>query len=88
MNIAILRQNAAKIFRAGISAANPYEAVKKHFVLNEKFSKIHVIAFGKAACAMANAAQEMIPLNLLGNAIAVTNYENVVAVENVEVIGA
>jgi len=83
-----LRENASQIFQAGIAAANPYDAVKKHFVLNEKFSKIHIIAFGKAACAMANAAQALIPKNLLGDAIAVTNYENVVMVENVEVIGA
>ena len=83
-----LHENATQIFHAGIAAANPYDAVKKHFILNENFSKIHIIAFGKAACAMTNAAQELISANLLGNAIAVTNYENVVAVENVEVIGA
>ena len=88
MNVEKLRQHANQIFQAGIAAANPYEAVKKHFVLNEKFSKIHIVAFGKAACAMANAAQELIPANLLGDAIAVTNYQNVVAVHNVEVIGA
>jgi hydroxypyruvate reductase len=88
MNTETLRQNATEIFQAGIAAANPYEAVKKHFVLSENFSKIHLIAFGKAACAMANAMQEIIPANLLGNAIAVTNYENVVAVENVKVAGA
>jgi hydroxypyruvate reductase len=82
------RQQAFAIFQAGVAAANPYDAVKKHFVLPENFSKIHVIAFGKAACSMANAAQEMIPENLLGEAIAVTNYENVVAVKNVEVFGA
>ena len=88
MNVEKLRQHANQIFQAGIAAANPYKAVKKHFVLNEKFSKIHIVAFGKAACAMANAAQELIPVNLLGDAIAITNYENVVAVENVEVVGA
>jgi hydroxypyruvate reductase len=82
------RQQALAIFQAGIDAANPYDAVKKHFVLPENFSKIHIIAFGKAACAMVNAAQELMPENLLGEAIAVTNYENVVAVQNVEVIGA
>ncbi len=88
MNIEILRQNAHQIFHAGIAAANPYEAVKQHFVLDENCSKIHIIAFGKAACSMANAAQELIPANLLGEAIAVTNYENVVDIENIEVIGA
>lgn len=84
----MLRQHANQIFHAGIAAANPYEVVKKHFVLNENFSKIHVIAFGKAACAMADAAQELIPEKLLGEAIAVTNYENVTQVKNVEVVGA
>lgn len=83
-----LRQHSIQIFQAGICSANPYEVVKKHFVLKENFSKIHVIAFGKAACAMTNAAQQNIPQNLLGEAIAVTNYENVTQVDNVEVIGA
>ncbi len=54
-----------------------------------KWSKIHLIAFGKAACAMAKAAQEVIPAHLLADSgIAVTNYENVTAINNVEVIGA
>ncbi|MSR17117.1 MAG: glycerate kinase [Methylococcaceae bacterium] len=88
MNLEMLRQNANQIFQAGIAAANPYDAVKQHFFLDESYSKIHIIAFGKAACAMANAAQELIPTNLLGEAIAVTNYENVVTVKNIEVIGA
>ena len=88
MNLEMLRQNANQIFQAGIAAANPYDAVKQHFVLDENYSKIHIVAFGKAACAMANAAQELIPANLLGDAIAVTNYENVVTVKNIEVIGA
>jgi hydroxypyruvate reductase len=54
-----------------------------------QWSKVHLIAFGKAACAMAKAAQEIIPAHLLaGCGIAVTNYENVTAIDNVEVIGA
>ena len=53
------------------------------------WSKVHLIAFGKAACTMAKAAQESIPAHLLaGTGIAVTNYENVTAIDNVEVIGA
>lgn len=83
-----LRENAKQIFEAAIAAANPYDAVKQHFICDEEFSKIHLVAFGKAACAMANAAQNLIPRNLLGNALAVTNYENVIAVPNVEVLGA
>ncbi|MDD5460195.1 MAG: glycerate kinase [Methylococcales bacterium] len=54
-----------------------------------KWSKVHLIAFGKAACAMAKASQEIIPAHLLADfGIAVTNYENVTTVEHVEVIGA
>ncbi len=54
-----------------------------------QWSKVHLIAFGKAACAMAKAAREIVPAHLLADSgIAVTNYENVTAVEHVEVIGA
>ena len=54
-----------------------------------KWSKVHLIAFGKAACAMAKAAQETIPAHLLTDfGLAVTNYENVRAIDYVEVIGA
>jgi len=53
------------------------------------WSKIHLIAFGKAACAMAQAASEIIPASVLaGRGIAVTNYENIRAIDNVDVIGA
>jgi hydroxypyruvate reductase len=53
------------------------------------WSKVHLIAFGKAACAMAKAAQEQIPAELLDKqGIVVTNYENQTALENLTVIGA
>lgn len=92
MNNAELRQHALGIFQAGIAAANPYLAVKRHFesspISFSNYRKVHIIAFGKAACAMSNAAQEIIPASLLGNAIAVTNYENVSTVAHIDVIGA
>jgi len=51
--------------------------------------KVHLIAFGKAACAMAKAAQEIIPAQRLSSTgVVVTNYENVMAIGNIEVIGA
>jgi glycerate 2-kinase len=54
-----------------------------------QWSKVHLIAFGKAACAMARAAREVIPPHrLAGRGIAVTNRENETAVDHVEVIGA
>ena len=53
------------------------------------WQKIHLIAFGKAACTMAKAAQEMIPAWLLSEpGIAVSNDENMKAIDHVEVIGA
>lgn len=88
---ALMRQNAVSIFQAGISAADPYQAVKRYLApeLLGNYSKVHLIAFGKAACAMAQAAQEMIPAGkLAGKGIAVTNYENVTSIDNIEVIGA
>ncbi|MGZ5025988.1 MAG: glycerate kinase type-2 family protein [Methylobacter sp.] len=86
-----IRQDAAGIFQAGIAAADPYRAVKRYLtpVLLEGYSKIHLIAFGKAACAMAKAAQQVIPAGMLADrGIAVTNYENVTTIDNVDVIGA
>ncbi|MDD1620991.1 MAG: DUF4147 domain-containing protein [Methylococcaceae bacterium] len=51
--------------------------------------RIHLIAFGKAARAMAAAARDTIPLHrLVGRGIAVTNYDNASNLENIDVIGA
>ena len=86
-----LRQDAINVFQAGIAAADPYQAVKRHLIpkLFNDYSKVHLIAFGKAACAMAQAALDIIPAQLLANkGIAVTNYENVAEIDNVDVIGA
>jgi len=88
---ASIRQDAAGIFQAGIAAADPYQAVKHYLVpeLLGNCSKVHLIAFGKAACAMIKAATEMIPAEkLAGKGIAVTNYENVTSIDNVDVFGA
>lgn len=99
-----LRQDTLRIFQAGIAAADPYQAVKRCLIANRQnleillddggkrvgpWSKIHLIAFGKAACAMAKAAQTAIPATLLADdGIAVTNYENVITLEHIQVIGA
>jgi len=54
-----------------------------------QWSKIHVLAFGKAAGAMTKAALDVIPKHLLADkAIVVTNYENVTSINHAEVIGA
>ena len=58
-------------------------------IRTKQWSKIHVIAIGKAACAMSKAAQEIIPAHLFSSpGLAVTNYENVTEVAQTKVIGA
>lgn len=83
-----MNQYALAIFQAGVKAADPYLAVQQHLMLNTK-ANIHLIAFGKAACAMSRAAVELIPAEqLAGQGIVVTNYENVSPVPQCVVIGA
>lgn len=54
-----------------------------------RWSKIHLMAVGKAACAMASAARQALPQTWCADpGIVITNYENVVAVEGFEVLGA
>jgi hydroxypyruvate reductase len=54
-----------------------------------RWPKTHVFAFGKAACSMAKAAEEVIPKHRLANKpLVITNYENVAALKDIEVIGA
>lgn len=103
--ILTLRNSAFDIFRAGVAAADPYQAVKHCLVADENqlqilldgcgekrtglWPKIHLIAFGKAACPMIKAVLDSIPAqSAVAQAIAVTNYENVKAVQGVNVVGA
>ena len=54
-----------------------------------RWSKIHLIAFGKAACNMMEAAEAVIPKHRLASKpLAITNYENQRSLKNIEVIGA
>jgi hydroxypyruvate reductase len=103
-DLTTLRQHALHIFQAGVAAADPYQAVKRYLktdggtlaiVLDNggtrtgNWSKVHVVAFGKAARAMAQAARDIIPARLLAaDILVVTNYENVAALAGCEVIGA
>ncbi len=86
-----IRQDALSIFQAGIVAADPYQAIKCYLnpELFDSYAKVHLIAFGKAACAMIRAATEIIPIEMRpGKGIAVTNYENVSCIDHVDVFGA
>lgn len=56
---------------------------------NGRWRRIHPIAFGKAACAMAKAVQETLPETLLATpGLVVTNYGNDIAVADFEVLTA
>ncbi len=105
-NLNKLEQAALKIFLAGVQAADPELAVKKYLTRRDKqlsiglsngenrqknWSKVHLIAFGKAACGMAKAAQEILtsePNLMSESGLVVTNYQNVKDIPNCEVFGA
>lgn len=98
------RQDAQAIFQAGVAAADPYQAVKQHLAVVDGslqirldngglrsggWRRIHLVAFGKAACGMAKAAEEIIPREWLDDSgIAVTNYGNAAPLEHVQVLEA
>lgn len=104
LRIKDMRRDAHAIFDAGIAAADPYAAVQNNVSFTDgrlsirlddgsrrsgDWRKVHVIAFGKGASAMARAAEALIPAHLwAGKALVVTNYENVVPLANTEVLGA
>ncbi len=53
------------------------------------WTAVHVVAFGKAACAMASAAGEIISGAVpIDTGLIVTNYENVKQVDGFDVLGA
>ncbi len=58
-------------------------------IRKKTWNRIHLLAFGKAACSMAKAAHEIIPANLLIEPVlAVTNYENYTTDDNFHVFAA
>jgi glycerate 2-kinase len=99
-----LRQHTLEIFQAGVAAADPETAVNRclrtegqqlSVLLDDgtwftgHWQKIYLLAFGKAACAMAKAALAKVPKPLLASRpIIVTNYENVTSLPEADVYGA
>ena len=56
---------------------------------SENWSKVHLIALGKAACKMAISAQQIIPPSLFStDHIVITNYENMEPSAHLNIIGA
>jgi len=98
-----LRHDAYTIFNAGVLAADAYQAVQQHLYFNDHvlslateqgqrtgyWQRIHLIAVGKAACRMLQAAQAIIPASyLVTPSLAVTTTENARALTKTQVMVA
>lgn len=87
--VTVLREQAITLFREGVAASDPERAVIA--ALESRAGEIAaakrviLIAFGKAACPMARAALPFVA-NKLHIACAVTNSENVIGIDGVDVI--
>jgi len=84
-----LRARAVRIFQAGVAAADPYEGVRQALQSNPLArveGTVFVIAFGKAARRMAEAA--LATLAAPGPVLVVTNYENAAPLKGARVMAA
>lgn len=82
------RDELIGLFKVGVGAADPHAAVQAHFRMHPlaPASRVFLLAFGKAACAMADAALPFLPDKT--HALVVTNYENAATMPGVELIAA
>jgi glycerate 2-kinase len=70
MAIANLRKDAIAIFRAGLAAADPAEAVMRHAHINgARYERIFVIGAGKATARMASALERKLGTQIAGGLI-------------------
>lgn len=80
MDLSDIRTIAQTLFLKGVRAADPGLAVQRALVTKPLRAapdgRLILIAFGKAACAMAEQALQHVPSGQSVEAIAVTNYEN------------
>lgn len=91
MDTNTLRQIAKSFFDAGVAAADPARAVEATLVrqpLPEVEGQHIIVAVGKAACAMTDAALSHIPRKAQHSAICVTNPENMQPIAGCKVMSA
>lgn len=93
MTILPLRERAKELFGAAVAAADPSRAVRHHLISHplpssDSRGKVHLIAIGKAAIAMTKEALTHVNSDTLGQACAVTNYENATEIQGVDVFSA
>ncbi len=91
MGLTAMRNQARAIFDAGVAAADPYLAVVKALDAEpmqaaDEGGETFVLAVGKAAMRMAQAAVERV--NGAANVIVITNYENAHPVDYAELYAA
>jgi len=83
----VMRDRAMEIFKAGVTAADPYQAVNRALQADpvQDAGKLLVLAVGKAAMRMAQAAVAHVSG---AEVIVITNYENAHHVDYAEVFAA
>jgi hydroxypyruvate reductase len=91
MSVLEMRKTAKAVFAAGVAAADPYLAVKSALVERPVINppdggRIIVLALGKAAMRMAEAANEV--LDDIAELIVITNYENAKNIDYAKVYAA
>ncbi|MCH8466179.1 MAG: glycerate-2-kinase family protein, partial [Roseinatronobacter sp.] len=84
----LTRDEMTALFQIGVRAADPRAAVRDSLLAQPlpPCKRVFLLAFGKAACAMAEAALPLVPNPAA--ALVVTNPENAMAVQGAEVIAA
>ncbi len=84
----LTRDELGALFQIGVQAADPRAAVRAslHAEPMPAHARLFVLSLGKAACAMAEAAIEILPQP--ARVLAVTNYENAAPLAGAEVMAA
>ena len=87
-----LRAQAVSAFEKGVAAADPRDATGKalgrFFDPAQVEGDLYILAIGKAALGMAQAAQDALSPAKIKHVLAVTNYENAIECEGIEVLAA
>ena len=100
MDIAQARKDALTIFKAGVKAVDPAQAIKNHVKMEEnvliigrkttdlsEFERLSVVGVGKASAAMARAMEEILQ-ERLNSGLVITKYEHAVPLDKIQVIQA
>lgn len=89
---AALREQAEFAFQRGVQAADPKRAtsaaIHAHFDPNQVAGDLYILAFGKAAVGMAQAALEALGPFEPRRVLAITNYENDTQCDGIEILAA